>query len=37
VCLTVESMKYLITAGENRGKIHITGTADVKVACVALP
>ncbi len=37
VCLTVESMKYLITSGANKGKILITGTADVKVACGALP
>ena len=33
--LTVESGKYLITKGANKGKIHITGVG--KAACIVLP
>lgn len=33
--VTVESGKYLITKGANKGKIHITGVG--KAACIVLP
>jgi len=35
--ITVESGKYKNVSGTNKGKILITGTADVKIACVVLP
>lgn len=35
--VTVESGKYKNISGTNKGKIKITGTADVKIACVVLP
>lgn len=35
--IVVESGKYKNVSGTNKGKIQITGTADVKIACVVLP
>lgn len=35
--IVVESGKYKNISGTNKGKIHITATADVKLACVVLP
>lgn len=35
--VVVESGKYKNISGTNKGKILITGTADVTVACVVLP
>lgn len=35
--ITIESGKYKNVSGTNKGKIKITGTADVKLACVVLP
>lgn len=35
--VTVESGFYKNVSGTNKGKIKITGTADVKIACVVLP
>lgn len=35
--VTVESGFYKNVSGANKGKIVITGTADVKIACVVLP
>ncbi len=35
--ITVESGKYKNISGTNKGKMLITGTADVKIACVVLP
>lgn len=35
--ITVESGKYKNVSGTNKGKIMVTGTADVKIACVVLP
>lgn len=35
--ITVESGKYKNVSGTLKGKIKITGTADVKIACVVLP
>lgn len=35
--IVVESGKYKNISGTNKGKILITGTADVKLACVVLP
>lgn len=36
-CVVIESGKFKNVSGDNKGKIVITGTADVKVACVVLP
>ena len=35
--IAIESGKYVNTSGTNKGKIKITGTADVQIACVVLP
>lgn len=36
--IAIDSGRYLITTGTNKGKIHITGTsADIKVAVFKLP
>lgn len=35
--ITIESGKYKNLSGTNKGKIKVTGTADVKLACVVLP
>lgn len=35
--IVVESGKYKNVSGTNKGKIVVTGTADVKLACIVLP
>lgn len=35
--IVLESGKYKNVSGTNKGKIVVTGTADVKLACVVLP
>lgn len=38
VCTVIESGKFLITSGENKGKVKIKGeSTDIKVSCIALP
>lgn len=36
-CVVVESGRFKNVSGTLKGKIKITGTADVKIACVVLP
>lgn len=36
-CFVVESGRFLVTKGQNRGKMLVTGTADLKVGAVVLP
>ena len=36
-CVNLESGAFVNVSGENRGKIQITGPANIKAACVVLP